>query len=81
MKIKRNGLARLDPGTKYQHFIDNHSDWLRLKKGEVIDVPEELFEVLQGVVKVEDYIQPKKEKKGRRVENLEETISFEEEVK
>jgi len=81
LKIKRNGLARLDPGTKYQYFNDNHNDWLKLKNGGIIDVPDELFELLNGVIKVEDYSQPERKKKGRRVENLEETISFEEEVK
>jgi len=78
LKIKRKGLARLDPGTKFQHFRNNHKDWLKLKNGEVIEIPDELFEKLQGVEKVSDYESLKKKDKKSRYSDINEVTSFDE---
>ena len=51
-KVKWNKTKRLLPGDKFPFFRDNKEAFLELKRGNVVEVPEEVYEALKenGVV-------------------------------
>ena len=71
MKIIRTG--HLSPRDKFPFFTENRDLWAKLKTFEVIEIPDELFEHLEGVAEV-------KERRGRKpkstIENINEFTSL-----
>ena len=66
MKIIRTG--NIWPRDKFAFFAENRDLWVKLKTFEVIEIPDELFEHLEGVAEV-------KERRGRKSKSIEENIN------
>lgn len=49
VKIRR--AARIDPRDRFEYFRANPELWVKLKEGGTIEVPEELFPQMVGVVR------------------------------
>ena len=62
------------PRDKFPFFTENRDLWAKLKTGEIIEIPDDLFEHLIGVIEVKD------EKRGRKskstIEDINEVISL-----
>jgi len=52
IRIKKVG--RIFPRSKFEFFRANPVEWEKLKNGEIIEVPDNLYEQLDGVVNAED---------------------------
>lgn len=49
--VKR--AARIDPRDKFEYFRANPELWVKLREGETIEIPEELFPQMVGVVRAD----------------------------
>ena len=70
------------PRDKFEFFNKNRNVWTALKKGEVVEIPDELFSFLKGVTEVEvssKTISNRKMKKTVEM-NLEETTSLDDDA-
>lgn len=52
--VKIRQVARIDPRDKFEFFRDKPELWRGLKNGETVEVPQELFVQMSGVVEVAD---------------------------
>lgn len=76
MKIQMTG--EMWPRDKFEFFTKNRDVWNALRNGEVVEIPDEIFPFMKGVVEVEDFATPKRRKKKDNVieMNIDETISL-----
>ena len=77
-RIKRNGNYRLLPGFQFPIFRENKGLYGKLKRGEIIEVPDDVAEALGDAIIVVDSV--KSESRGRKKKevNINEVISFDE---
>ena len=71
-------VGRIQPMIAVEWYQANKAQWKKLKNGEEIEVPNDVFEGLKGVKEVEVEVNFKKSKKSKPVDFLESKFEDEE---